>query len=164
VLSITALIIVLAIMLGELRWSQRNERALLRKGAVAADDPAYATMRWAYPGAFVAMALEGVLTGTPRSEVVSAGAVLFVAAKALKVWAIASLGERWTYRVFVLPGAPLVTAGPYRFLRHPNYAGVVGELAGMALFVGAAVTGPIALVAFSWLLARRIRAEEKAIY
>ena len=151
-------------MIGELWWSRRHERALLRRGAVAVDDPVYTTMRWAYPGVFVAMAAEGVWAGPAPSSVVIAGAGVLMAAKLLKYWAIASLGERWTYRVFVLPGAPLVSTGPYRFLRHPNYIAVVGELVGMALLTGALVTGPLGVVCFSWLLARRIRVEEKAIY
>ena len=59
------------------------------------------------------------------------GLVVFVVAKALKLWAIRSLGERWTFRVFVLPGSRLVTDGPYRWVRHPNYIAVVGELVGL---------------------------------
>jgi len=65
--------------------------------------------------------------------------------------------------VLVLPGVPLVTGGPYRFVRHPNYVGVVGELLGMALVTGARVTGPLGIVFFSWLLFRRIRAEDRAL-
>ena len=60
------------------------------------------------------------------------------AAKALKFWAIASLGTRWTYKVLVMPGLPLVPTGPYRWLRHPNYVGVVGELVAMALMTARA--------------------------
>ena len=163
-MPILVLVLVLAIMLGELQWSRRNERRLLERGARAVDDPVYGSMRWAYPGAFAAMAVEGALSGPPPPAIAASGLAVFAAAKVLKYWAIASLGERWTYRVFVVPGAPLVTAGPYRFMRHPNYVGVVGELLGMALLVGARVTGPIGIAYFSWLLVRRIRAEEKAIY
>jgi methyltransferase len=65
--------------------------------------------------------------------------------------------------VLVLSGAPLVTQGPYAFVRHPNYIAVVGELLGMALLVGARVTGPLASVLFSLLLARRIRVEDRAL-
>lgn len=162
-IAVGSLVVVLAIMLAELRLSQRNERALLRQGAVAVPDPVYATMRWAYPGAFVAMAVEGLLAGPPARPIILAGAMLFAAAKLLKFWAIASLGQRWTYRVFVLPNAPLVTSGPYRLIRHPNYVGVIGELAGMALLVGARVTGPVGLAFFSLLLWLRIKAEEKAL-
>ena len=111
-------------------------------------------MRWAYPAAFVAMAAEGVASGPPAAAVTLAGAVLLTAAKGLKWWAMASLGPRWTFRVLIVPGAPLVNTGPYAVLRHPNYLAVVGELMSMALLVGAGVTGPASLLLFSLLLRR----------
>src|SRR5207302_315004 len=77
-------------------------------------------------------------------SVLLAGATLFAAAKALKWWAIATLGPAWTFRVIVVPGAPLVASGPYRFVAHPNYIGVVGELVGATLMTGAFISGPIA--------------------
>lgn len=162
-LAVGVLAIVLGVMLVELRVSQRNEREFRRQGAVDAPDPVYSVMRWAYPGAFVAMAVEGGLSGAPFGWQTPAGIVVFVLAKALKVWAIRSLGTRWTYRVLVHPGAPLVTTGPYAFLRHPNYVGVIGELAGMGLMMHAAVSGPLATLFFIELLRRRIAAEERAL-
>lgn len=161
--SIIALLVALLFMLAELRVSRFHERALRARGAVAPPDPAYPFMRWSYPGVFVAMAIEGVLAGGAPSAVRVAGILIFVAAKGLKVWAIRSLGERWTFRVFVLPSAPLVTRGPYRFIRHPNYVAVIGELLGMALVVGAPVTGGLSLVWFAYLLRRRIESEEHAL-
>jgi len=149
-------------MLGELWLSKSNERALLARGAVEADDGVFRTMTWAYPGVFIAMAAEGAAVGAPIGLTTLAGALLLVASKALKFWAIASLGTRWTYRVLVLT-APLVTTGPYRFVRHPNYVAVVGELLAMALMTRARVTGPVGLVFFGWLLVRRIAAEERAM-
>ena len=95
--------------------------------------------------------------------VVLAGAVLFLAAKGLKWWAILSLGPFWTFRVIVVPGARLVAAGPYRWLRHPNYVGVIGELAGVALMTGAPLSGVAGIATFSWLLVRRIAVEERAL-
>jgi methyltransferase len=120
-------------------------------------------MRWAYPAVFVAMAVEGVLSAPPPPALVVAGAAVFTASKLLKFWAIATLGERWTYRVLVLPGVPLVASGPYRFIRHPNYVGVVGELIGMALVTEARFAGPAGVLFFSWLLSRRIQAEDRAL-
>ena len=88
---------------------------------------------------------------------------MFVLAKALKYWAITTLGPRWTFRVLVLPSAPLVATGPYTFLRHPNYVAVVGELIGAALVLSAPVTGALALAAFGWLMLRRIAVEDRAL-
>ena len=157
------LIAVLLIMLVELRISQANERTLRRDGAVDIADGVYGAMRWAYPGAFVAMAIEGMLWGAAPGPAMWVGLGVFVAAKALKAWAIASLGGRWTYRVLVLPGAPLVAGGPYAYVRHPNYVAVVGELVGVALLTGARVSGPVATIFFAELIRRRILAEERAL-
>ena len=163
VIVVTSLVIVFVIMVVELRISLAHERELFRAGAIEAPDPVYATMRWAYPGTFVAMALEGLVTSSPPGLLTVAGAAVFIAGKALKAWAIASLGTRWTYRVLVIPNAPLVARGPYRFLRHPNYVGVAGELVGVALAAGAYVSGPIAVVLFGTLMKRRIAVEERAL-
>jgi methyltransferase len=157
------LIAVLAIMLVELRISQANERVLRRHGAVDVHDGVYGAMRWAYPGAFVAMAIEGMVRGGSSPPVMWAGLAVFLAAKALKAWAIASLGRRWTYRVLRLPDAPLVTHGPYALIRHPNYLGVIGELVGVAMLTGAGVSGPLATLVFAELVRRRIGAEERAL-
>ena len=113
-------------------------------------------MRWAYPGAFVAMGIEGALTGPAPPNILMAGLALFGLAKALKIWAISSLGSRWSYRVLVVPGEPLVTAGPYRFISHPNYLAVAGEIVGVALIVWAPITGTLAAIGFGWLMIVRM--------
>ena len=88
---------------------------------------------------------------------------VFVVLQGLRLWVLASLGPLWTTRIITLPGAPLVRRGPYRFLRHPNYAVVVAEIAVLPLVFGA---WRIALV-FSLLnlalLAWRIRVEQQAL-
>jgi methyltransferase len=161
--AIVALLVALALMLLELRISTRNEGVLRARGATAPPDPVYPAMRWAYPGMFVMMAIEGLLSGPAKASLLLAGIVIFVLGKVLKVWAITSLGPRWTYRVFVLPGAPLVAHGPYRWLRHPNYLAVIAELLGFALLVGARWSGIVAILGFGELLRRRVRAEEAAL-
>ena len=158
-----SLIVVLVMMLGEAYISGRNERQLRQRGAIEPPDDVYSTMQWAYPAAFVAMAFEGAILGPQPGAITGAGALLLGASKALKWWAMASLGTRWTFRVLVVPGVPLVTHGPYAVLRHPNYVAVVGELAGMALLVGARVSGPLATLLFSLLLWRRILVEDRAL-
>jgi methyltransferase len=136
---------------------------LRANGAIEANDPVFAVMRLAYPGVFVAMAVEGAIGGVQPGPMVFTGVAVMFAAKALKFWAIASLGTRWTYKVLVIPALPLVTTGPYRWMRHPNYVAVVGELIAMALMTRARVTGPLGTLFFGWLLWRRITAEERAM-
>ena len=112
------------------------------------------------------MIVEGAWRGSNDLTFVSrgfAGLVIFTAAKLLKIWAIASLGTAWTFRVIVRSGVPLVASGPYRWLRHPNYVAVVGELAGVALMSGARISGPLGAILFGLLMLRRISIEERAL-
>jgi len=155
--------VIAALMLAETWLSKRNERALRAAGAAEPDDDVYGVMQWAYPGGFVAMAVEGIVRGGAADLRLVAGAAVFVASKALKYWAIASLGRLWSFRVLVTPGVPLVTSGPYRVLRHPNYVAVLGELVGSALLLEAPVTGAMATFFFAALLRRRIAVENRAI-
>jgi methyltransferase len=154
---------VLVMMLAELWLSASNERVLRANGAIEAHDPVYSIMRVAYPGMFIAMALEGAIVGVELGPMTFAGVALMFAAKTLKFWAIASLGTRWTYKVLVMPALPLVSTGPYTWMRHPNYVAVVGELIAMALMTRARVSGPLGTLFFGWLLLRRIAAEERGM-
>lgn len=147
----------------EARLAARHDRALRAAGAAEPKDDVFPVMQVVYPTAFLAMALEAFLRGARADAVFAAGAVMFAAAKTIKYWAIATLGPRWTFRVLVPPGSSLIHAGPYRFMRHPNYLGVLGELAGMALIAHAMVSGPIAVVLFAGIIAARIRVEERAL-
>jgi methyltransferase len=120
-------------------------------------------MQVAYPAAFLAMIVEGLFR-EPGLPTIGGGALLFGAAKALKWWAIGSLGRCWTFRIIVVPGAPLVASGPYRVLRHPNYVAVAGELVAVAMMTGAWVTGPLATAGFGALMLRRIAVEQRALF
>jgi methyltransferase len=147
----------------EARLSSRRERALRAAGAREPAGDVYAPMQVIYPGCFLAMAAEAWARGATPGELLAAGLIVFLAAKALKYWAIATLGARWTFKVLVPPGSSRIVAGPYRWLRHPNYLAVAGELAGVALMARAAVTGPMALALFGGLMLARIRVEERAL-
>jgi methyltransferase len=160
VIILLAIFIPMAI---ETARASRNEMRQRARGGIEPAGDVYPLMRVAYPGAFLAMLAEGAARGGPSSTWVAAGALLFVGAKALKWWAIATLGDFWTFRVIVVPGARLVQAGPYRIFRHPNYVAVVGELAGVALMTGALVAGPIATIGFGALMIKRIAVEERAL-
>jgi len=168
---------VAAVMYVELRISQLHERLLRASGAHEPLHDVYRWMRVVYPACFAAMTVEGLIrpkTGFPMGAlsgnlaivglpVAVAGVLVLAASKALKFWAIGSLGLNWTFRVLVRPGSQLVTSGPYRYLRHPNYLAIIGELLGMALLVGAPMTGLASLVGFGLLLRKRIEVEEQAL-
>lgn len=150
-------------MLIEARRASRHERAQRARGGVEPPGDVYKLMRVVYPGAFLAMIAEGAVRGGATPAVFLAGAIGFAAAKALKWWAIFSLGVFWTFRVIVVPGASLVVRGPYRWLRHPNYVAVLGELAAVAAMAGAPVAGGAGMVVFAALLLKRIALEDRAL-
>lgn len=164
-LAIAALTVVSALLMmaGEALLSSANEVRLRQQGAVEPAGDVYRAMQWAYPLSFIAMAIEGAWRGPAPAWALVAGLATFGLAKALKGWAMVSLGPRWCFRVLVPPGAALVTAGPYRLLRHPNYVAVVGELAGVLLTVWAPLTGALAIVGFGLLMRARIGIEDRAL-
>lgn len=150
-------------MLIEARRSASNARALRAAGAIEPHGDVFPAMQVAYPACFAAMIVEAWMRGRGSTAGTLPGAVIFAGAKALKYWAIHTLGPRWTFRVLVPPSSSRITGGPYRFLRHPNYVGVAGELVGFALLAGAPVTGGVSIISFGLLLLARIRVEERAL-
>jgi len=148
----------------ELRLSRRHQRALLARGGVEAAPGHFPAMVVLHTAFLAACPLEVWWLRRPfRPALAAAMAVLLVAAQALRYWAIATLGERWTTRIVCLPGAAPVTGGPYRFLRHPNYLAVAVEMAALPLLHGAWLTAAAFSAAGAGVLAVRIREEEAAL-
>ncbi|MGN6849293.1 MAG: isoprenylcysteine carboxyl methyltransferase family protein [Sphingomicrobium sp.] len=88
---------------------------------------------------------------------------LFVLIEIGRIWVLATLGRRWTTRIVVLPGAPLVRRGPYRWLNHPNYAVVMAEVAVLPLVFGLWRVALVFSMINAILLTVRIRAENRAL-
>ena len=149
--------------LAELSLAAANRRRLLALGAReygAGHYPLFIILHSGWLGGWLA---EGMLRGAPGAGW-PVWVAFFIAAQLLRYWCIISLGRRWNTRILVLPGAPLVVRGPYRFIRHPNYLAVALELACAPLIFGAWVTALAASLANAWLLLRvRIPAEEAAL-
>ena len=144
--------------LGELWLSNRNTRRLLERGARevgAAHYPAIvlvhvlwlAVLWWLAPG----RRIDGFWLG------------LFALLQLARIWVIAALGERWTTRIIVLADAPLVRAGPYRLVNHPNYIIVIGEIAALPLAFGLWQVALVFSALNAAVLAIRIREEERAL-
>jgi methyltransferase len=88
---------------------------------------------------------------------------LFVLLTALRIWTLRTLGERWTTRIIIVPGETLVARGPYRFVNHPNYLVVIGEIAVLPLMFGLTTTAIVFSLLNAIVLAIRIRAEGRAL-
>lgn len=148
----------------ELRVAEQHRQNLRSRGAVEAGAGHYPWMVALHTAFLISCPLEVWLLDRPF--IPGLGAVmlaLVLAAAALRWWVIATLGMRWTTRILVLPGAPPVTAGPYRLLRHPNYLAVVTEIAALPLVHTAWTTALIYSMLNAWILRVRIRAEEAAL-
>ena len=89
--------------------------------------------------------------------------IVYVILQVARVWVIATLGERWTTRIIILPGQPLVRHGPYRWLDHPNYLIVVAEIAVLPLVFGLPVVAAFFSVLNAIVLWVRIREENRAL-
>lgn len=158
-----ALAVVALTMLAEAALSRRNEQRLRAQGAVEPPDDVSGWMQVVYPLGFAACIAEQAWRTSGWSALGAIGLGVFAIGKGIKYIAIATLGDRWTFRVLPLPGRPLVTRGIYRWLRHPNYLGVIGEVLGIALWMRAPWSGTAFTLAFAWLLRTRIRVEERAL-
>jgi methyltransferase len=151
------------LMLVELQVAVFNDRALRGRGAIEPPDDPYRVMRIAYPAAFLLIGLDALRHVSVSRDLVLFGLLLFGWAKALKFWVIRTLGSRWSFRVMVVPGLPLIRSGPYRWVRHPNYVAVLGEIVAIAVALSAPIGGTIAVIGFGWLLRKRILVEERAL-
>ena len=149
--------------LGELLLSRRNERAMRSRGAVERGSGHYPFMVGLHALWLVSTLVEGSLRGPGLPVYWPVPLVLFLLVQPLRYWAIFSLGSAWNTRIFVVPGAKLVTRGPYRFLKHPNYVVVAVEILTFPFIYGAWATALVFTVLNAILLRIRIRAEENAL-
>jgi methyltransferase len=157
-LAVAVLAFVTLQRLAELVLAQANTRALLARGA-------YEVAPGHYP-AIVAVHvawLASLWWLAPGQPVDLVWLALFAVLQLGRVWVIATLGRRWTTRIVVLPGAPLVTGGPYRYVSHPNYVVVAGEIAALPLAFGLIEIAAVFTVLNALVLWVRIRAEEAAL-
>jgi methyltransferase len=145
--------------LGELVLANRNTRRLKAQGAVEIGADHYRFIVLLH-----AAWLMAVLWLLPAPLIISWGwLVVFVLLQAARVWVIASLGPYWTTRIISVPGAPLVKRGPYRFVRHPNYLVVAGEILVLPLVFGEIGVAIFFSLANAAMLFWRIRQEETGL-
>ena len=148
----------------ELVVSQRHATALLRRGGVEYGAAHFPVMVTLHVALLIGCVVEPL--AAHRHFIPALGwpmLAVTILANGLRWWCIGTLGERWTARVIVLPGVPLVRSGPYRVFAHPNYAAVIVEGAALPL-TGSAFFTAIAFTALNaWLLMVRIRCEVRAL-
>lgn len=150
--------------LAELVVATRNARWAFAHGGVESGRGHYPVMAAMHTALLVACIAEVAVADRPFLPWLGWPMLaLVVASQALRWWCVATLGHQWNTRVIVVPGLPLVSAGPYRWLRHPNYVAVVVEVAALPLVHTAWVTALVFTLANAAVLAVRIPVEERAL-
>jgi methyltransferase len=156
--AVVILLLVTAQRLGELVLARHNTSRLLAKGAIEVGAGHYPLVVALHAAWLIALWTWGC-----DQDVNVLALIGFAVMQGLRLWVLATLGERWTTRIIVLPGAPLVTAGPYRYFSHPNYAVVVGEIALLPLALHLPWLALLFTLLNAAVLAIRIRAEARAL-
>lgn len=144
--------------LAELWLSRSNTQKLLDQGAAE-----FAPGHYPFIVALHAAWLAGLWLAAGEATLNTGWLAVFAALQMLRGWVLLTLGPRWTTRIIILPDRPLVASGPYRFLRHPNYAVVIGEIAVLPLCLGMPLYALVFSAANALLLTIRIRAENAAL-
>jgi methyltransferase len=142
----------------ELVLSHRNTQRLMARGAVEVAPGHYPLMVAVHTAWLISLWVLG------RDQPVNVVALFFyLVLQGLRFWVMHTLGPRWTTRIIVLPEKPLVSVGPYRYLSHPNYAVVVGEIAVLPLVLNLPLVAIVFTILNAMILAIRIPAENRAL-
>jgi methyltransferase len=157
-LGIAILSFVTAQRLAELLYARHNESWLRAKGAIE-HAPGHYWLIVAVHGAW----LTGLWLIVPGKPANLSWFLVFVLLQAMRLWVLVALKERWTTRIIVLPDAPLIVDGPYRFFRHPNYAIVAAEILVLPMVFGLYAYGIVFSLANATILGIRVRAENQAL-
>ncbi|HQT92605.1 MAG TPA: isoprenylcysteine carboxylmethyltransferase family protein [Candidatus Kryptobacter bacterium] len=147
----------------ELVIAGRHERILMKLGAVEVDPTGYRVIVAMHAAFFVSLVLESLAMKRSPSQYWILLSVIFAAAQLLRYWAISSLGVYWNTKIILAPNHPPITRGPYKYIRHPNYAAVIAEIAIIPLIFSCYITAALFTFINALLLRRRIRIETIAL-
>ncbi len=149
----------------ELRISKRHIALLLAEGGKEHSSNSLWMVKTLQISWFIAMVVETWVLSRPFVPTLAAAAILAtVTGQGLRYLSMQALGQRWTLPIVTVPGRPVVTEGVYRYIRHPNWLGVFLEITMLPLIHSAYLTAILFTLANSLLMARRIQAEEQALF
>ncbi len=159
----TFLLFIISQRVAELVLARRNEKILKSQGAIEFDKDGYRVIAAMHITFFTSLICEKAFLNRALNVYWPLFATLFAAAQALRYWAIRSLGVHWNTKILVIPGKRLVTKGPYKYVRHPNYIAVITEIAVIPLIFSCYITATVFSLFNLILLRRRIMIEESAL-
>jgi methyltransferase len=168
-LSVIAFLILLAVVgalrIVELRISRRHQRDLMSRGAERVEEPKFRWMVLLHIAVLIGAAVEVVLLKRPfYSGLAAIAFLIFLVANAVRWWVIRTLGNHWNVQVMDSTRLGVVTSGPFRFVRHPNYAAVFAEMLALPLIHSAWITAFVGSVAHMMVLAQRLSTEEPVLF
>ena len=159
------LLAVAALRIMELRISRRHQQQLVSRGAEKVSEPKFRWMVALHTAVLLGSALEVVLLKRPFIPVLAAVAfAVFLGANAVRWWVIHTLGDHWNVQVMDSTRLGVVTSGPFRFVRHPNYAAVFAEMLALPLIHTAWITALAGSLAHILVLAQRLSTEEAVLF
>ena len=148
----------------ELWISRRNQQRLVAKGAAPLSEPNYPWMVGVHTVVLISAGLEVLLLNRPFIPALAISmSILFILANALRWWVIRILGDHWNVHLVDSTRLGVVTTGPYRWVRHPNYLGVFVELVSLCLIHTAWMTSIFAGVGYGLVLRSRLILEDRAL-
>lgn len=160
-----ALVVMVALQrLSELLLSGRNERQLKSIGAIEVESGHFIYMKIIHSLWLVACLVEAYLRLTPPPAwIASVFLLIFIAGQAMRLMAIKKLGIRWSVKIMVLPNHTPVNDGIFKYIRHPNYLGVILEIFALPLIYGSWITALVFSLLNALILKVRIKKEESAL-
>lgn len=166
VIAFLALLCLVALLrLYELRISRRHQQEMTAQGASKVEEPRFRWMVALHTGVLIGAACEVVFLHRPLIPVLAAVCFLiFVAANVVRWWVIRTLGEHWNVQVMNSTRLGVVTSGPFRYVRHPNYAAVFVEMLVLPLIHTAWITALLGTAAHVLVLSQRLATEEKVLF
>lgn len=148
----------------ELRLSQRNEARIIAQGGHEHSSNYLQVVKVLQLSWFLAMLAEVFWLDRPFVPALATFALIAaVVGQCLRYLSMQALGWRWTLPIMTIPGTPVIDQGIYRYMRHPNWLGVILEIPAVPLIHGAYLTAVLYTVANAFLLTMRIRTEEQAL-
>jgi methyltransferase len=165
ILFLCLLVAVASLRLVELRISKNHQKEMASRGAAKVDEPRFRWMVLLHTAVLIGAAVEVVFLKRPFLPWLAAPMfAVFLAANAVRWWVIRSLGEHWNVQVVDSTRLGVVTSGPFRYVRHPNYAAVFTEMLALPLIHTAWITALAGTLAHIGVLAQRLSTEERVLF